>query len=68
MTVEVIRVSQEARTVVVRQMPQSQRELIDAVLQFFTDNELSFSVTEVLRYERPQHMFYAVRWVEGAKE
>ena len=64
MTIEVIRISQEARTVVVRQMPQSQRELIDAVLQSFTDN----SVTEVLRYEKPQHMFYAVRWIEGARE
>jgi hypothetical protein len=67
-TVEIIMVSQAERTVTVRKMPQSQREVIDALLQYWTDNEVPFSITEVLRYEKPQRLFYAVLWLEGDDE
>lgn len=65
MDVEVLAVSQEKRTVTVRHMPQSERALMDAICQYWKDNELPFSITEVLRYEKPQKLFYAVYWIEG---
>ena len=67
-TVEVTLVSQTDRVVYVRKMPQSQRELIDALLLYWTDREVPFSITEVLRYEKPQRIFYAVQWLEGDDE
>lgn len=48
-----------------RHMPQSERALMDAICQYWKDNELPFSITEVLRYEKPQKLFYAVYWIEG---
>lgn len=66
--VEIISVSEEARLITVRYMPQSQRELVDALCDYWRDNEVDFSITEVLRYEKPQRIFFAVRWMEGEME
>lgn len=64
----VISVDREAKLVTVEHMPQSQRELIDELCIFWTIKEMPFPITEVLRYERPQRVFYAVKWLDGEIE
>jgi len=66
--VEVLGVNREMRTIMVRRMPNSQKALIDAVCMYWRDNEIEWSITEVLRYEKPAHLFYAVKWLEGDDE
>lgn len=63
--VEIIAIEQHTRQIIVRHMPQSERKLIDAICQYWKDNELPWSITEVLRYERPQQVYYSVRWLQG---
>lgn len=64
-TVEIIAVDREERTIMVRRMPTSQKALIDALCDFWRDHEIEWSITEVLRYEKPAHVFYRVMWMEG---
>lgn len=66
--VEVITVSRKMRTVLVRRMPNSQKALIEAICDYWRENEIEWSITEVLRYEKPAHLFYAVKWTEGEDE
>jgi hypothetical protein len=66
--VEIIAVEKDKRLVIVKHMPKSQRELIDALCIYWTVNEIHFSITEVLRYEKPQRVFYSVLWEEGERE
>ena len=64
-TVEIIAVDRGERTVYVRKMPTSQKALIVALCEFWRDNEIDWSITEVLRFEKPAHVFYRVNWLEG---
>lgn len=64
-TVEIIAVDREERTIMVRRMPTSQKALINALCDFWRDHEIEWSITEVLRYEKPAHVFYRVMWMEG---
>lgn len=68
MTVEIIFVSQPERMITVRHMPKSQRELILAICAYWHDKEMPFCITEVLRFEKPQKIFYSVIWLEGEKD
>lgn len=68
MSVEVLSVTQETRLIVIDRMPQSQRELIDALLRYWTVNEVEFSITEVLRYEKPQQIFFSTIWLRDDDE
>lgn len=67
-TVDVIAVDRTERTIMVRRMPNSQKALIEALCEFWRDNEIEWSITEVLRYEKPAHVFYRVMWMEGEDE
>jgi hypothetical protein len=66
--VEVLGVNRETRTVLVRRMPNTQKALIDAICDYWLQNEIEWSITEVLRYEKPAHLFFAVKWIEGDDE
>ena len=66
--VDVIAVDRTERTIMVRRMPNSQKALIEALCEFWRDNEIEWSITEVLRYEKPAHVFYRVMWMEGEDE
>lgn len=46
-------------------MPHSQKALIDAICDYWRDHEIDWSITEVLRFEKPAHVFFAVQWMEG---
>lgn len=67
-TVEIIAVDRRERTVMVRYMPTSQKALIEALCEFWKEHEIEWSITEVLRYEKPAHVFYRVMWMEGEHE
>lgn len=64
-SVEVLIVDRGSRIVYVRKMPHSQKALIDALCEYWKEHEIEWSITEVLRYEKPAHVFYAVQWMEG---
>ena len=63
--VEILSVDGIERLIIVRRMPNSQKALIDALCKYWRDNEVEWSITEVLRYEKPAHVFYKVMWIEG---
>lgn len=63
--VEIVGVDRETRTIIVRRMPHSQKALIDAICDYWRDHEIDWSITEVLRFEKPAHVFFAVQWMEG---
>lgn len=67
-TVEIIAVDRRERTILVRHIPTSQRALIDALCEHWKHHEVDWSITEVLRYEKPAHVFYRVMWLEGEHE
>lgn len=67
MPVEILQVNQDARLITVRHMPQSQRELILAICAYWHDHEMPWCITEVLRFEKPQRIFYSVLWLEGER-
>jgi hypothetical protein len=66
--VVVVLVNRASRIVYVEKMPHSQKALIDALCEYWKENEMDYSITEVLRYEKPAHVFYAVQWLEGDDE
>jgi hypothetical protein len=53
------------RKIMVNRMPHSQSELIEAICEYWKENEVPHSITEVLRYEKPQHVFWAVKWMDS---
>jgi hypothetical protein len=66
--VQVVLVNREARIVYVEKMPTSQKALITALCEYWKENEMDWSITEVLRFEKPAHVFFAVQWLEGEDE
>ena len=68
MNVEILSIDREQRMITVRFMPKSQRELIEAICAYWQKKELPFSIGEVLRFEKPQRIFYSTVWTEGEKE
>ena len=66
--VEIVAVDRDERTIMVRRMPNSQKKLIEALCDHWREHEVEWSITEVLRYEKPAHVFYKVMWIEGDDE
>ena len=66
--VEILSVSRDTRTIHVRKRPQSSRELVEALLEYWKEHEMPWSITEVLRYSNPQKIYYNVLWVEGESD
>ena len=64
MTVEIMSVDRWRRKIVLRRRPQSMREVMDALVDYWKENEVDYPISEVIRFERPQHLFYAVDWLE----
>jgi hypothetical protein len=64
-SVKILWISQDTRTITLLHCPQSQRELIDAICAYWKEHELPWSITEVLRFPKPQRVFYSVHWTEG---
>ena len=64
MTIEIVSVDRWKREIVLRRRPQSMREVMDALVQYWKDNEMDYPIAEVIRFERPQHLFYAIHWLE----
>lgn len=62
--VEIISVSRDTRTVVIRKCPRSMQQVLDALCEHWKENEMPWSITEVLRYAPPQKLFYSVEWIE----
>lgn len=40
------------------------REVMDALVDYWKENEVDYPISEVIRFEKPQHLFYAVNWLE----
>lgn len=66
--VEILWISRSERMITVRYMPQSERALIDALLKYWKEREMPWSITEVLRFDKPQRIFYSVLWTSGEKD
>jgi hypothetical protein len=62
--VEIVSVDRWKRTVTLRRRPQSMREVMDALVAHWKEHEVDYPISEVIRFERPQHLFYAVNWLE----
>ena len=61
--VEIISVSRDTRTIVIRERPRSSKQLVEALLQYWKEREMPWDITEVLRFKDPQKIYYSVNWV-----
>lgn len=64
-TVEIMSVNRWKRKIIVRKQPNSVREIIEALREYWHDNEVDFPLSEVARTEKPAHLFYSVHWIES---
>lgn len=65
MTVEILGVDRWKRKITVRERPNSMREIVAALKVYWVVNEVGFPLAEVVRTERPAHLFYTVHWIES---
>jgi len=66
-TVEILGVDRWKKKITIRKPPNSMREIMDALIDYWKENEMDYPISEVMRFERPQHLFYTVHWIEGAR-
>ena len=62
--VKIVSISRDLRTITVQRRPRSSQALCDALCQYWTDHEVPWSITEVMRYTPQQKIFYQVHWIE----
>jgi hypothetical protein len=61
--VEIVSINRDLRMIVIRKRPRSMQQVLDALCEYWRENEMPWSITEVMRYAPPQKIFYQVEWL-----
>lgn len=59
---KVVEVKPHIRTIVISSRPTSMQKTIDVITEFWRSNEIDIPLNEVLRTEKPQKIFWNIRW------